>query len=330
MPTIPTAIPVQSTAQPVVSSAPGSGAATPGAPNLDWAVPQMTRTKYLATFQQTDRARTGFIAGVQARNILLQSGLPQNILAQIWSLSDYDNDGRLSSEEFLLAGHLCELALKGEPLPPQLPPNLIPPSARKGATPGTPVASAPAGVVGATFEDKRKENFSKGQEVLEKRRQSLIEEQRKIEEERKRKEKEEAEAKEKAKQEMERQRLQEWEETRKEELKSHRMREQEKVLTLKAKQEHLTTDLETLREKVKELTNNISDTRTGVTDVKTFIDGMRSSRDTKMADMTSLKTQLKDQNERMIKVTQDKAKLEAKNKARQLKVDEGNADELTE
>ena len=50
---------------------------------------------------------------------------------------------------------------------------------------------------------------------------------------------------------MERQRLQEWEETRKEELKSHRMREQEKVLTLKAKQEHLTTDLETLRETVK-------------------------------------------------------------------------------
>merc|ERR1739838_181501 len=325
MPVVPTAMPVQSTAQPVVSSAPGSGAATPGAPNLDWAVPQITRNKYLATFQQTDRARTGFIAGVQARNILLQSGLPQNILAQIWSLSDYDNDGRLSSEEFLLAGHLCELALKGEPLPPQSPPNLIPPSARKGAVPGTPVASAPAGmgVIGATFEDKRKENFSKGQEVLEKRRQSLVEEQRKIEEERKRKEKEEAEAKEKAKREMERQRLAEWEETRKEELKQHRMREQEKVLTLKAKQEHLTTDLDTLRDKVKDLTNNISDTRTGVTDVKTFIDGMRSSRDTKMSDMTSLKTQLKDQNERMIKVTQDKARLEAKNKARQAKVDEG-------
>ena len=50
---------------------------------------------------------------------------------------------------------------------------------------------------------------------------------------------------------MERQRLAEWEETRKEELKQHRMREQEKVLTLKAKQEHMTNDLETLREKVK-------------------------------------------------------------------------------
>merc|ERR1712019_145538 len=98
MPVVPNNIPVQ----PAVSSAPGSGAATPAAPSMDWAVPQMTRTKYLATFQQTDRARTGFIAGVQARNILLQNGL-----AQIWSLSDYDNDGRLSSEEFLLAGHLC-------------------------------------------------------------------------------------------------------------------------------------------------------------------------------------------------------------------------------
>ena len=48
-----------------MSSATGSGASTPGAPNLDWAVPQQTRMKYLSTFQQTDRARTGFIAGVQ-------------------------------------------------------------------------------------------------------------------------------------------------------------------------------------------------------------------------------------------------------------------------
>ena len=74
----------------------------------------------------------------------------------------------------------------------------MPPSARKGAAPGTPVAGAPVPPA-ATFEDKRQANFSKGQEVLEKRRESLVLEQRKIEEERKRKEKEEAEAKEKAK-----------------------------------------------------------------------------------------------------------------------------------
>ena len=124
--------------------------------------------------------------------------------------------------------------------------------------------------------------------------------------------------------------MKEWEETRKEELKTHRMREQEKVLTLKARQEHLTKDLDELRDKVSELTNSISDTRTGVTEVKTFIDGMRSSRDTKMADMSSLKAQLKDQNERLLKVTQEKAKLEAKNKARQSQVEEGKENELTE
>ena len=43
---------------------------------------------------------------------------------------------------------------------------------------------------------------------------------------------------------MERQRLKEWEETRKEELRQHRIREDEKVIALKARQEHLTKDLE--------------------------------------------------------------------------------------
>ena len=51
---------------------------------VDWAIPQPTQAKYTQIFQSTDKARSGFLAGVQARNILLQSGLPQNILAQIW------------------------------------------------------------------------------------------------------------------------------------------------------------------------------------------------------------------------------------------------------
>ena len=58
------------------------------------------------------------------------------MLAQIWGLADVDSDGRLSTEEFILAGHLCDLALKGEPLPAVglLPFALIPPSLRKGPT----------------------------------------------------------------------------------------------------------------------------------------------------------------------------------------------------
>ena len=59
---MPAGLPVQ----PVVS---GVAAAMPGAGmpvvNTEWAVPMPTRAKYQATFYQTDRARTGFLAGNQ-------------------------------------------------------------------------------------------------------------------------------------------------------------------------------------------------------------------------------------------------------------------------
>ena len=74
---------------------------------------------------------------------------------------------------------------------------------------GAPSVGTPAGSVhsgdpsspasNATFEDKRKENFNKGQAELERRRQSLVEQQKREEEEKKKKEKEEAEAREKQK-----------------------------------------------------------------------------------------------------------------------------------
>ena len=71
------------------------------------------------------------------------------------------------------------------------------------------------------------------------------------------------------------------------------------------------------------MTNNIAETRTGVTDVKQFIDGMRTSRDTKMAELNALKTQLKEQNQRLLQVTQERAKIESKNKVNQKKAEEG-------
>ncbi len=80
VPGVPAAVPQM--AAPTVAGAISSGGSTPV--HMDWAVPQPTRAKYSALFQNTDRARTGFLAGVQARNILMQSQLPQNILAQVW------------------------------------------------------------------------------------------------------------------------------------------------------------------------------------------------------------------------------------------------------
>ena len=82
--------------------------------------------------------RTGQLAAVQAKNLLLGTGLAQQTLAGVRNLADIDKDGRcntfslknflsisntgkLNTEEFCVAMHLCEQFQKGEPLPSQLP-----------------------------------------------------------------------------------------------------------------------------------------------------------------------------------------------------------------
>lgn len=42
-----------------------------------------------------------------------------------------DSDGRLGSEEFVLAMHLCDMAKTGEVIPSSLPLDLIPPTFRR-------------------------------------------------------------------------------------------------------------------------------------------------------------------------------------------------------
>lgn len=51
-------------------------------------------------------------------------------------------------------------------------------------------------------------------------------------------------------------------------------------------------------DRVKELTQKISETRQGVTEVKATIDTMRSTRDTYMSDMNQLKAAAREQNQR--------------------------------
>ena len=53
-------------------------------PNPIAPIPQTTRTKYAQVFQSNDPSSTGFVSGQQAKTLLMQTGLPQNILAQIW------------------------------------------------------------------------------------------------------------------------------------------------------------------------------------------------------------------------------------------------------
>merc|ERR1719422_1719155 len=320
-----------SVVMPPMSSAPAPAPANPTPPPIEWSIPQQKRVGYMAQFQANYKAKTGFLAAVQARSILLQTGLAQQTLASVWNLSDIDKDGKLSVEEFILAMHLCEMAQKGEPFPEPLPISLVPPSLRRGflaangsaaATPGS--VRSDGGVASpASFEDKRRENWEAGQAELQRRRESLLEEQKKEKEEREKKEKEEEEQREMARKEMEKQKLIEWENSRKIELEQHRQRETENVINLRAKKETIGVELENIKTKVEDLTKNIADTRTGVTDVKQFIDGMRTARDTKMAELNALKAQLKEQNQRLLQVTQERAKIESKNKVNQRKMEDG-------
>lgn len=62
------------------------------------------------------------------------------------------------------------------------------------------------------------------------------------------------------------------------------------------------------------MSQKISETRANVTGVKSTIDSMRITRDTQMNEMSRLKSTLKEQNQRLIAVSQEKIRLEAKNK----------------
>lgn len=161
---------------------------------IEWAVKGPSKLKYTQLFNTTDRTRSGFLTGTQARGLMLQSKLPQATLAQIWALSDIDSDGRLSCDEFVLAMYLCEIATQGEQIPAKLPLELVPPSFRKSVSRHGSITSGPTSRHGSvssqssavptadveshlysqtSFEDKRKENFDKGQAELDRRRKVL-------------------------------------------------------------------------------------------------------------------------------------------------------------
>jgi hypothetical protein len=59
------------------------------------------------------------------------------------NLSDIDQDGKLTAEEFILAMHLIDMAMSGLPLPPILPPDFIPPTFRYNPLPPLLSGNAP-------------------------------------------------------------------------------------------------------------------------------------------------------------------------------------------
>ena len=72
---------------PVSFQAITQAAQAPPAPTVEavpWVVNAGERLRYNALFRQTDSDKDGFVSGVEIKNVFLQTGLAQNILAHIW------------------------------------------------------------------------------------------------------------------------------------------------------------------------------------------------------------------------------------------------------
>ncbi|XP_072293292.1 intersectin-1 isoform X1 [Eucyclogobius newberryi] len=305
---------------------------------------------------------SGHLTGPQARTILMQSSLPQTQLATIWNLSDIDQDGKLTAEEFILAMHLIDMAMSGVPLPPVLPPDYLPPTFRRVRSDSVQsdqktvqeeaeeeAESNQDKKLPVTFEDKKRENFERGNLELEKRRQALQEQQRKEQErlaalereEQERKERErleherrrqhelekqlerqreierqreeerrkEIERREAAKRELERQRQLEWERQRRQELLTQRNREQESIVLLKARKKTLEFELEALNDKKTQLEGKLNDVRFRLSAQRREVEQTNQSRETRIAEITSLQQQLQDSQQWLGRLIPDKQTL---------------------
>ncbi|XP_052892338.1 epidermal growth factor receptor substrate 15-like 1 isoform X2 [Anopheles moucheti] len=98
-----------------------------------WVVSPLERCKYEEIFNKSDTDRDGLVSGNEIKDVFLQSGVAQNLLAHIWALCDTNQSGKLKLEEFCLAMWFVDRAKKGIDPPQALAPNMVPPSLRKSS-----------------------------------------------------------------------------------------------------------------------------------------------------------------------------------------------------
>lgn len=96
-----------------------------GASSVDWSVKPLEQTKYVEMFNSLGPV-AGKLPGSKVKPVMLNSKLPVDVLGKIWDLSDVDQDGALSEEEFIVAMHLVYKALDNCPIPSVLPAGLVP------------------------------------------------------------------------------------------------------------------------------------------------------------------------------------------------------------
>ncbi|XP_005989971.1 epidermal growth factor receptor substrate 15-like 1 isoform X3 [Latimeria chalumnae] len=116
-------------------------------PTVNWVVPAGDKIRYDDIFLKTDIDMDGYVSGQEVKDIFMQSGLHQNILAHVWALADTRQMGKLSRDQFALAMYLIQQKVtKGIDPPQVLTPDMIPPSDRT-----TPVQDSTSSVSSGEF-----------------------------------------------------------------------------------------------------------------------------------------------------------------------------------
>lgn len=90
-----------------------------------WEYSNLDKSSYMPAFQSL-HPRDGMVSGASVKPILVETGLPNDVLAEIWRLADWDNDGYLDADQFGVAMHLIKAVQLGAQLPPKLPASLMP------------------------------------------------------------------------------------------------------------------------------------------------------------------------------------------------------------
>lgn len=137
MPLVPSPEPVLSQAMepPKITSPPLIPPAPQPTITSQWFISPEDRLKFSNLFTQADADNDGFVSGVEIKDIFLQSGVPQTMLAHIWNLCDFHQQGKLTKEQFLIAMFLIQRKVVQNLDPPQaIPQELLMPSESSGVS----------------------------------------------------------------------------------------------------------------------------------------------------------------------------------------------------
>ncbi|KAI6030092.1 hypothetical protein EDC04DRAFT_2924248, partial [Pisolithus marmoratus] len=100
-------------------------------PFVSWDITPDEKAIYDQYFDALDTFERGYLEAEIVVPFMLQSELPEEVLALIWDLADINIDGRLTRDGFAVAMCLIEGKLAGKDVPNTLPPTLVPQSMRK-------------------------------------------------------------------------------------------------------------------------------------------------------------------------------------------------------